>query len=626
MCSLSYLTPVVHRFLPFSISFHGSLPSFSMRFLPTIPHVLCLTLLLGSLIGCGSPPDPPPDGPSPNVLVLLSDDQGWGDYAQNGNRDLAMPNLDRLADEGAIFDRFYVQPVCSPTRAEFLTGRYHVRGGVHSTSAGGERLDPDEATIAEAFQSAGYATGVFGKWHNGTQYPYHPNARGFDEFYGFTSGHWGHYFSPPLEHNERLVQGSGYLPDDLTDRAMSFIASHADDPFFVYVPYNIPHSPMQVPDRFYEKFADREIEMPPQDADRYDEAHARAAYAMTENIDWNVGRLLDHLDALGIADNTIVLYFGDNGPNGWRWNGGLRGRKGSTDEGGVRSPLFVRWPERIEPGARVSTIAAAIDLLPTLVDAAGIERVGEKPLDGVSLMPVLDGLSDGPADRRLFSHWNDRVSVHTQQFVLDDQERLYDVETDPGQTVDVTEEHPDKHAELAAAVRNWREDVLSELPAEDDRPFPVGYPEYPVTHLPARDADAHGGIERSNRYPNDSFFRNWTSTEGRITWDVEVRTSGRYRAVVHYTCPEADLGSTVTLSFGEAAIDRVVDEAHDPPLLGAEYDRVARQESYVKDFRPMELGVIDLEAGRGTLTLGARDVPASQVMDVRRVTLTLLDE
>ena len=149
----------------------------------------------------------------PNVIVILSDDQGWGDLSANGNSNLATPHIDSLAAEGAKFDRFYVCPVCSPTRAEFLTGRYHPRSGVYSTSAGGERMDLDETTIADTFKAAGYATGAFGKWHNGMQYPYHPNGRGFDEYYGFCSGHWGNYFSPPLDHNGKIVRGKGFVID-----------------------------------------------------------------------------------------------------------------------------------------------------------------------------------------------------------------------------------------------------------------------------------------------------------------------------------------------------------------------------------------------------------------------------
>ena len=177
----------------------------------------------------------------PNIVIVLSDDQGWGDLRCQGNTNLTTPNIDSLARDGAKFERFYVCPVCSPTRAEFLTGRYHPRGGVSGVSTGEERLNLDEHTIAETFKAAGYATGAFGKWHNGTQWPYHPNARGFDEYYGFCSGHWGTYFDPPLEHNGRAVQGRGYLIDDLTDHALAFIEQNRAKPFLCYVPFNVPH-------------------------------------------------------------------------------------------------------------------------------------------------------------------------------------------------------------------------------------------------------------------------------------------------------------------------------------------------------------------------------------------------
>ena len=314
----------------------------------------------------------------PNVVVILADDQGWGDLSVNGNSNLATPHIDSLAKMGVVFERFFVCPVCSPTRAEFLTGRYHPRGGVYAVSTGGERLNPDEKTIADTFKAAGYATGAFGKWHNGSQWPYHPNARGFDEYYGFTSGHWGTYFDPPLEHNGQLVRGRGYITDDMTDHALAFIQQHKDRPFFCYVPFNTPHSPMQVPDRFYERLANGDLEMRGRKPAAEDIGFTRAALAMCENIDWNVGRLLRRLDELKLADNTIVLYFSDNGPNSPRWNGGMKGIKGSTDEGGVRAPLLIRWPGHIPAGIRIPQIAGAIDLLPTLADLAGVPVVSRQ--------------------------------------------------------------------------------------------------------------------------------------------------------------------------------------------------------------------------------------------------------
>jgi arylsulfatase A-like enzyme len=320
----------------------------------------------------------------PNVLVILADDQGWGDLSVHGNTNLSTPRIDSLARDGALFDRFFVCSVCAPTRAEFLTGRYHPRGGVRGVTQGAERLNLDETTVAQTFRASGYSTGAFGKWHNGSQFPYHPNARGFEEYYGFTSGHWGHYFDTEMDHNGTPVRGKGYITDDLTDRAIHFIAGHRRDPFFCYVPYNTPHSPMQVPDRFWQRFASFEPRLRASEPEREETGMTRAALAMCENIDWNVGRLLDTLDKLGLRDDTIVLYFSDNGPNSRRWNGGMKGIKGSVDEGGLRAPLLMRWPSHIAPGTKIPQIAGAIDLLPTLAALAGVPLTSAKPLDGRS--------------------------------------------------------------------------------------------------------------------------------------------------------------------------------------------------------------------------------------------------
>jgi len=586
----------------------------------------CRLLLIGSLLAvCVSSACA---AERPNVIVILSDDQGWGDLSVHGNTNLQTPHIDSLACDGALFERFFVCPVCSPTRAEFLTGRYHPRCGVWSTSAGGERLDLDERTIGDAFRAAGYATGAFGKWHNGTQWPYHPNARGFAEYYGFCSGHWGHYFDPVLEHNGQTVRGKGFIADDFTDHAIEFIASHRDEPFFCYLPFNTPHSPMQAPDRFYDKFRDAKIEMRHEGTGKQEEdpAMTRAALAMCENIDWNVGRVLAKLDELKLAERTIVVYFADNGPNSFRWNGGMKGRKASVDEGGVRSPLLVRWPGHIPSGTRISQIAGAIDLLPTLAELTGISRVGDKPLDGKSLAPLLLGEQVEWPDRMLFSHWAGKVSVRTQKYRLDDAGKLYDPLADPGQTHELSTEHPEDAQRLRTAVAEWRADVLGGLArdAKDDRPLTVGYREFPITQLPARDGVAHGNIVRSARPPNCSYFRNWTSTGDSITWDVEVHTSGMYEAIVHYTCPAADVGSTVELVLGNQSVRGKVTEAFDPPLVGREQDRVPRDhESLVKEFKPLSLGKFELPAGRGELTLRAASMPGSQVMDVRGVTLVL---
>ena len=571
----------------------------------------------------------------PNVLVILTDDQGWGDLSLNGNRNLSTPHIDSLARDGASFQRFYVCPVCSPTRAEFLTGRYHPRGGVYSTSAGGERLDLDERTIGDVFTRAGYATAAFGKWHNGMQAPYHPNSRGFAEFYGFCSGHWGDYFSPPLEHNGRLVRGNGFCIDDFTDRAIRVIetASRDNKPFFVYLPFNTPHSPMQVPDRWWDGFREKQLSMHHRDArqpgsksgKRENIGHIRCALAMCENIDWNVGRLLATLERMKLADDTIVVYFHDNGPNGVRWNGDMRGRKGSTDEGGVRSPLLVRWPARIPRGRVVDRIAGAIDLLPTLADCSGIPiaPAAGKPLDGRSLKPLLMFSPGSPQwpDRSIFSHWRGRVSVRTQTHRLDHQGRLYDIGSDPGQRRDLSRAQPELAARLRGDVAKWKHEVLGELDSKRLRPFPVGAPDAEWTQLPARDGRPAGTIKRSNRFPNCSYFTNWTDTGDRVTWPVDVLSDGRFEVTLYYAVSKSDVGATVELSSGSSRVTTTISRPHEVPARGGEHDRVPRQESYVKDFRPMRMGAIDLSRGRSDLVLRATRIPGSQAMEFRLLML-----
>ncbi len=562
----------------------------------------------------------------PNVVVILADDQGWGDLSIHGNRNLSTPNIDSLGRDGAMFSRFFVCPVCSPTRAEFLTGRYHWRGGVRNVSTGGERLDLDERTIADDFRDAGYSTGLFGKWHNGTQFPYHPLGRGFEEFYGFTSGHWGDYFSPPLDHNGELTQGKGYLTDDLTSHAIEFIDAAREKPFFCYLALNTPHSPMQVPDDYWNAARDRPIVQRGRMGEREDVAMTRAALAMVENIDTNVGRVLKHLDDRKLSRDTIVLYFSDNGPNSPRWNGGMRGQKGATDEGGVRAPLLIRWPGQIAAGTRIDRIAGAIDLLPTLLSLTNAPRQEGLPLDGISQAGLLRGEEGPNHDRTIFSHWAGKVSARTNHHRLDAQGRLYDMLVDPGQTTDVSDRFPEEARRLREATEACLMEIRRDL-TPDDRPFLVGGRPTVLTQLPARDGRSSGNVRRSANAPNCSYFTNWTSPDDRISWEIEVVKAGTYSVEILYACPEADLGSEFSLSFvpGEQAVasrTARVRDTHDPPARGNENDRVPRKgESLVKDFRPWNVGRLNLPAGRGKLELKAIGVPGKQVMEVRGLLL-----
>ncbi|MEC8396813.1 MAG: arylsulfatase [Bacteroidota bacterium] len=556
----------------------------------------------------------------PNVILIISDDQGWGDLSLNGNLDLTTPHIDRLGETGVQFDRFYVSPVCSPTRAEILTGRHHVRGGVFSTSRGGERLDIDEETMAEVFKTAGYQTAAYGKWHNGMQAPFHPNSRGFDDFYGFCSGHWGNYYNPLLERNGNIVRGNGFIIDDLTQHGIDFIEKNKNQPFFLYLPYNTPHSPMQVPDRFWKKYKDKKLnqigsEGPPKN--QYQIDHTRAALAMCENIDWNVGRIIEHLKKSDLLEKTIVIYLSDNGPNGNRWNGNMKGRKGSTDEGGVRSPMIINWPGEIPEGKIVNQIASGIDLLPTLKDLTGIKSQPKKPMDGISLQPLIMEKKPSWENRNIYNYWRGKLSLRSQNYRLDYQGQLFDMINDPGQTTDISIDRPQVLKELLEAKEQWKKTVLAELPNKDKRPFYIGHTSLQTTQIPARDGLPHGELKRSNRFPNCTYFTNWINQKDSITWEVEVHKAGNFEVTVYYSCEEDAVGSVFEVSFGKAKIQGKIAKAHTTVEYGAEEDRVIRQESYVKDFKPLKIGVISLQKGRGTLKINGIKKNGRELMDFR---------
>jgi arylsulfatase A-like enzyme len=580
----------------------------------------------------------------PNVVVFLADDAGWGDYSHSGNRMVSTPNIDSIAQGGVSLDRFFVQPVCAPTRAEFLTGRWHGRGGVRGVSTGQERLDLDEKTVADAFQSAGYATGAFGKWHNGSQWPYHPMARGFDEYFGHTSGHWGEYFDAPLEDNGKMIRTQGYIVDVCTDRAIGFIDRNKDKPFVCYIPFTTPHSPWAAPEADWQRFKNMPIS---QKASSEVADETRCALAMLENQDRNVGRVLERLAQHGLRDNTIVVYFSDNGPNSHRWTGGMKGKKGNTDEGGVRSVCYISWPEKLPAGHTVAQISGAVDLLPTLTALAGVKRVGDKPLDGLDLTPLLMKQDINWPERMIFNTWAAGASVRTQTHRLDAAGKLFDMIADPGQTSPINDQQPELAAILVTALKSWRQDVYgtaADTPSNaaqvqntkkknnggggnsvDPRPIPVGYREFPITMLPARDGEPRGSVQRSSGAPNCSYFVNWTSREDRMVWLLDVHTAGNYTVTIDYTCKVPDMGSTIELSFKDAKLSGKVEPAWDPPLY-TNQDTLPRPqgESQMKEFRTLVLGQVALPAGNGPLTLRAIDIPGETVMDVRRITLTLL--
>jgi hypothetical protein len=280
----------------------------------------------------------------------------------------------------------------------------------------------------------------------------------------------------------------------------------------------------------------------------------------------------------------------------------------------------------------VRQIAGAIDLLPTITSLAGVKRVGDQPLDGRDLSPLLFRRNVDWADRMIFSAWAGRTSVRTQQYRLDDQGRLFDMLADPGQTMPIQRERPDVVARLSKAVKTWRAEMncdtaRSDNKSVDPRPLPVGYREFPITMLPARDGEPRGNIRRSSGAPNCSYFVNWKSVEDAIVWNIEVQTTGRYEVVIDRTCPEDSVGALVELGFQTNRLEGRVESSWDPPLY-TNQDTLPRPhgESPMKEFRPFKLGEIELSKGTGLLTLKALQIPGKSVMDVRRLTLTLLND
>ena len=572
---------------------------------------------------------------SPNILLIMTDDQGYGDLGCHGNEKIDTPVLDRLASQSVRFDRFFVSPYCTPTRAALMTGRYPLRTGAAAVTRGLETVRPEEVTIAEVLRDAGYATGCFGKWHIGEHYPSHPNGQGFDEYFGMPQGHWDNYFDPKLDHNGQHVETHGFITDVITDYALRFIEQHRDRPFFCYVPYNAPHTPLQVPDRYFDKYAARGLD-----------SRTAAIYGLVENADENIGRLLAKLDELGLNERTIVFFLSDNGaegPEGSRYNAGMRGMKGTVHEGGMRVPLFARWPGRFEPGRVIHPIAAHVDLLPTIAELCGVTNPKTLPLDGVSLAPLLTGQTDDRPDRMLFARtagWRSVLSftepvvqdlhtlgktVRTQRWraVSEGQHwQLYDMQNDPGETRNVASEYPDTVTDLATAYERWFTDV-TKTPIV--RPaIPVGYAERPAAELPAPEAYFTGDIGWYNRFGfAHDWLTGWTDIADTIWWEVDVVTTGRYEATISYTCPPEAVGTRLQVEAAGSSVEGILRRVYNPEPR----QRSTRhpKKRFVQTFATERLGEIRLDSGPQRITLRALNRPAGSVCDVKSLGLRRID-
>lgn len=556
----------------------------------------------------------------PNVVLILTDDQGYGDLGIHGNPYLKTPNLDKLAGQGVELTRFYVSPVCAPTRSALLTGRYNLRCGVYGVTEGRETMRTEETTIAEALRGAGYRTGLFGKWHLGEHYPYVPHAQGFDEFVGFRTGHWINYFDTMLERNGKPLQTKGYITDFFTDESIRFMERNQDRPFFLYAAYNAPHAPFQVPESYLAPY--KSMSIPEQVA---------AVYAMVANLDENVGRLLAALKRLRLAQNTIVVFLTDNGPNGQRYNAGLRAAKGSVYEGGVRVPFFIRWPGRFQAGRRVDTIAAHIDLYPTLLEMCGVPMPKGLPIDGRSILPLLEGKAQNWPDRMLFTHREGKDNpsstypgaVRTERFNLVNGKELYEIPADPGEQNNLAVKYPEKVKELRAAYEAWYE-VAGRECGFLRKPIPVGYAEENPVSLPAPQSYFHGDLKffAGSGFAHD-WITNWRKVDDWVHWDVDVVHAGRYEVTLSYLCPKEDLGSRIAVSVGEARVEAAITEPTSMTPKPAR-DVIPRSETREMYWGSLPLGTLTLPAGKSQLAVRALTRAGGAVMDLKSVSLRRL--
>lgn len=428
---------------------------------------------------------------NPNIILIVTDDQGYHDVGFNGGKEIPTPNIDRIAGEGVRFDRGYVTgPVCGPSRAGFLTGRYQSRFGFEwnptlnpaDKTAG---VPTDEKIISEYLKPLGYSNMIVGKWHMGTHPDLRPLRRGFDEFYGFIAG--GHNYLPEDIHlddianskkvgdwyHDRLRLNDGfhdleqYLTDELSDRAVDFVERNREGPFFLYLAYNAPHTPLQATPKYLERF-------------RHIEGKNRRVYAaMISAVDDGVGRVLSTLDRLGITDNTIVIFLSDNGGKLPKQSGDaraadnspLRGGKGELFDGGIRVPFAIRWPDRIPAGLDYVKPVISLDILATIASQLGIPEVEGKPLDGVDLVPYLNGSQHGqPHDALFWRHFSKGHSAvvqgDTKFIAADDGDAIYDMANDSAESKSLFKARGDKANELKAMHETWNANMASE-PAFD---------------------------------------------------------------------------------------------------------------------------------------------------------------
>jgi len=489
----------------------------------------------------------------PNVVMVITDDQGYGDLSCHGNPVLKTPVLDRLHAQGVRLTDYHVAPTCAPTRAALLTGRWTNRTGVWHTIMGRSLLRANEVTLATILKKSGYRTAMFGKWHLGDNYPYRPEDRGFEEVLrhggggvGQTPDYWDNaYFDDAYFHNGKARRVKGYCTDVFFDYATRFIerVKGGKKPFFVYISTNAPHSPFHCPPKYVKP---------------YEKQGGRVAnfFGMIANIDENVGKLRKYLDENGLADNTIFIFTTDNGTaSGQRvFNDGMRGAKGSQYDGGHRVPFFLYWPEGgFAEGRDVDTITSYVDVVPTLIDLCGARPPAGVKFDGVNIRPLLEGKAANWPDRLLVTDsqrvrdpikWR-KSAVMSDQWRLIDGKQLYDIRKDKGQKKDVAGQHP----EVVKRMRDFYDAWWAELEPTFGEPTAIylGHPE-----ATAVDLTCHDWIADQLTPWNQGHIRNAEAKPGYTGfWAVDVIAEGEYEVELRRWPREADLAITAPLAAGK---------------------------------------------------------------------------
>ena len=498
----------------------------------------------------------------PNIVMVITDDQGYGDLSYTGNPILKTPHIDKLAKESTGLSDYHVGPTCSPTRCSLLTGHWTNRTGVWHTIIGRSMLRENEVTIGQMFKDAGYQTGMFGKWHLGDNYPYRPEDRGFTEVYrhggggvGQTPDVWDNsYFDGSYFHNGKIVPAKGFCTDVFFNQANGFITkcAEAKKPFLAYISTNAPHGPLHCPQKYM---------------DMYKEQNERLAafYGMITNIDDNVAKTRALLKSLGIEDNTIFIFTTDNGTAYGEkiFNAGMKGKKGSAYEGGHRVPFFIHWPAGGMSEERdVDTLTHMVDIVPTLLEMTGVSKPKEVKFDGVSLVDLLDKNKDVEWLERYVISDSQRVrdpikwrgsAVMSERFRLIDGKELYDIDADPGQKNNIADKNPEQVAKMRAFYDAWWAELEPTFAQTTE--LYLGHPDHLVVTLTAHDWIQkvyppwhQGSIRRGPKKKQAGEDKMKHSGH----WAVKVVEDGKYRISLRRWPVESGAGVNASLPAGKS--------------------------------------------------------------------------